>query len=467
MNPATWSTGSYPLARPSSRPALEGPQAPLAAQEKAGTSYAGTSYAGARSARDATSAPGPALAEPVPPPTEPGPALTEPGPLPTESAPPPTKPGLASMSAPGHAARALRAPASRTTAPARAAVLEASGTPRLAVVVPAYQPDARLVGLVDDLHEALPGCRVLVVDDGSGPDYVAVFAQARAQGAVVVTHQVNSGKGQALRTGLARAATTWPGADVVCADADGQHTPSDIASVARRVHATGRMTLGVREFTGSVPLRSRLGNDVTALLFRGATGWRLRDTQTGLRGYPVGGYDWMLEVAGSRYEYELSALLRARELGLEVEEVGIATVYEPGNTSSHFRPLRDSARIYAPLLRFTGASLASFAIDWIGVMVLHLLTGDLLVSAVGARLVSGTANFFMNRRVFRAAPGTVGRTAVRYAALAVVLLAASYAALRVLTGIGVPLGAAKIIGDGALYVAGYLVQRRVVFRERA
>ena len=223
----------------------------------------------------------------------------------------------------------------------------------------------------------------------------------------------------------------------------------------------------MREFTGSAPLRSRLGNDVTALLFRGATGWRLRDTQTGLRGYPAGGYDWMLEVAGSRYEYELSALLRARELGLEVEEVGIAAVYEPGNASSHFRPLRDSARIYAPLLRFTGAGLASSVIDWVGVMVLHLLTGSLLVGVVGARPVSGTANFFMNRRVFRAAPGTVGRTAVRYAAPAVALVAASYAALRVLTGIDVPLGAAKVVGDGAIYVVGYPVQRRAVFRERA
>ena len=175
----------------------------------------------------------------------------------------------------------------------------------------------------------------------------------------------------------------------------------------------------------------------------------------------------MLEVAGNRYEYELSALLRARELDLEVEEVGIATVYEPGNASSHLRPLRDSARIYAAPLRFTGASLANFVIDWVGVMVLHLLTGSLLVGVVGARLVSGTANFFMNRRVFRAAPGTVGRTAVRYAALAVALVAASYAALRVLTGIDVPLGAAKVVGDGAIYVVGYPVQRRAVFRERA
>ena len=457
MNPTTWSTGSYPLARPSSRPALEEPQAPLAAQEKAGTSYAG-----ARSARDAASTPGPALAEPAPPPTEPAP--TESGPALAKPVPAPTEPAPASMSAPGHAARALRAPASRTTAPARAAVLEASGTPRLAVVVPAYQPDARLVGLVDDLHEALPGCRVLVVDDGSGPDYVAVFAQARAQGAVVVTHQVNSGKGQALRTGLARAATTWPDADVVCADADGQHTPADIRAVATRVRTTGHMTLGVRRFTGRVPLRSKVGNTATALLFAGATGWRLRDTQTGLRGFPAGELAWLQTVPGNRYEYELSQLLEAHERGLAVEEVDIATVYEPGNTSSHFRPVQDSARIYAPLLRFIGASLASFVIDWVGVVVLMALSGNLLTSVVVARIISGTANFFLNRRVFRAQAGTVGRTAVRYLGLALVLLAASYLMLRVLTGLGLGVGTAKVVGDGTVYVISYLAQRHLVFR---
>lgn len=174
----------------------------------------------------------------------------------------------------------------------------------------------------------------------------------------------------------------------------------------------------------------------------------------------------MLRVPGDRYEYELSALLRARELGLGVEQVGIETVYEPGNASSHFRPIIDSARIYAPLLRFMEASLASFGIDWVGVMLIHALTGNLLASVVGARLVSGTANFLMNRRVFQAAPGTIGRTAVRYVALALGIMAASYVLLAALTGIGIPLGIAKIIGDAVLYVVSYTVQRRVVFRER-
>ena len=362
------------------------------------------------------------------------------------------------------------APARRTavnrTAPRATTAPRPLATVTLVVLVPAYKPDERLAGLVARLRGARRDCAVLVVDDGSGPQYEPFFAAARARGAQVVSYPVNRGKGWALRTGLAHAAVTWPDADVVCADADGQHTPSDIEAVAARVRETGHMTLGVRRFTGPVPLRSRIGNDVTALLFRSATGWKLGDTQTGLRGYPAGHLNWLQSVPGDRYEYELSALLRAHELGLVVEQVEITTVYEPGNTSSHFRPLQDSARIYAPLLRFMGTSLASFGIDWLGVMVIFAMTRNLLAAVVGARLVSGTANFFMNRRVFKARRGTVVRTAVRYAILAVSLMAASYVALKALTAIGIPLGIAKILGDGAIYVASYVAQRRLVFKER-
>ena len=371
---------------------------------------------------------------------------------------------------PANRTAANRTAVNRTAANRTATRAGGERRPRVAVtlvvLIPAYKPDERLAVLVARLRGARRDCAVLVVDDGSGPQYAPFFSAARARGAEVISSPVNQGKGQALRTGLAHAAATWPEADVVCADADGQHTPSDIEAVAERVRETGHMTLGVRRFTGPVPLRSRIGNDVTALLFRGATGWRLGDTQTGLRGYPAGQLAWLQEVPGDRYEYELSALLRAHELGMAVEQVEITTVYEPGNTSSHFRPVQDSARIYAPLLRFMGASLASFGIDWLGVMVIFPMTGSLLAAVVGARLVSGTANFFMNRRVFRAQRGTVVRTAVRYAVLAVSLLAASYLALKALTAVGIPLGIAKVLGDGAIYVASYMAQRRLVFKER-
>ena len=87
------------------------------------------------------------------------------------------------------------------------------------IVIPSYQPGKALIDLVD----ALAGARVVVVDDGSGPDYAAIFAMVAARGAEVITHSVNHGKGAALKTGFAHVARTAPDQAVVCADSDGQH----------------------------------------------------------------------------------------------------------------------------------------------------------------------------------------------------------------------------------------------------
>ena len=225
------------------------------------------------------------------------------------------------------------------------------------VLVPAYEPDQRLVALVHRLHQEAPELKVLVVDDGSGPAYSQVFHAARAAGAVVVHHDVNRGKGRALKTGFRYAAELWPHEDLVCADCDGQHTSEDILRVADKVaESRTAMVLGARQFTGPVPSRSRVGNSITRRLFFLTTGISLSDTQTGLRAYPAEMLDWLCGVDGDRFEYELELLLRARSAGHQIVEVPIATVYLDGNSSSHFRPLQDSVRVYAPMIRFAASS---------------------------------------------------------------------------------------------------------------
>jgi putative flippase GtrA len=170
-------------------------------------------------------------------------------------------------------------------------------------------------------------------------------------------------------------------------------------------------------------------------------------------------------VRGDRYEYELRALLDATRAGRRIVEVDVATVYLHDNASSHFRPVADSLRVWAPLLRFAASSLGSAAVDVVALLVLHALTGSLLAAVVGARLLSAGVNFSVNRRlVFAGGRGVPLRAAVvRYAALAVVLLAASYGLLALLTGLGLPLLAAKVGTDAALVATSYEVQRRVVF----
>ncbi len=226
------------------------------------------------------------------------------------------------------------------------------------VLVPAYQPGHPLITLVTDLRDAAPDTSVVVVDDGSSPASAQVLDEARDLGCTVVSHVTNRGKGAALKTGFRHVAQAHPGHDVVCADADGQHLVADILRVADHVRRTGRMTLGVRRFEGDVPLRSKVGNTVTRLLFRAVTGYGVQDTQTGLRAYPHALLDWLQSIPGERYEYEMNLLLHAARAGHPIDEAVIATTYVDDNASSHFGPLTDSARIYWPLVRFAASSLS-------------------------------------------------------------------------------------------------------------
>ncbi len=330
------------------------------------------------------------------------------------------------------------------------------------MLIPAYQPDHRLTALV----RALDHHHVLVVDDGSGPAYAEIFDDARMAGAEVINLDRNRGKGFALRTGFAHARARYPGHDVVCADSDGQHRPVDIEAVAARVGVSdATMVLGVRRFTGPVPARSRFGNTATRVLFRLVTGLSVTDTQTGLRGYPARMLDFLTTVPGDRFEYELRLLLRAARLRMPVEEVGIATVYLDGNRSSHFRPLRDSARIYGPLLAFAASSLLAFAVDAGLLALLMTVTGHLALSAVLARTVSATLNYSVNRAVvFERVPHR--RAAPRYAGLALLSLSANVLLLTWLSGLFGSMVTGKLVTELTLFAAGFAIQRAFVFGRR-
>ncbi|UOQ60804.1 bifunctional glycosyltransferase family 2/GtrA family protein [Leucobacter rhizosphaerae] len=338
------------------------------------------------------------------------------------------------------------------------------------ILIPAYEPGDALPALVRALRAGRPEAAVLIVDDGSGPAYAHVFAAARDAGAAVLVSSRNHGKGHALKLGFAEAERTHPGADVVTADADGQHEVGDILAIADELdRSRGRedaaMVLGCRAFTGAVPLRSRLGNAVARRLFRAAAGWALSDTQTGLRGIPHRMLPWLRTVPGERFEYEQQVLLRLRRAGFGARELPIRTVYLQHNPSSHFRPVRDSLRVLAPIARFAASSLLAFVVDAAVLAVLLGITGLLVPSIVIARLTSASVNFAVNRRVVfqRRGRGALGRQIVQYSLLAILLLASNIVWMSFLTDAGVPLWIAKLTTEAVLFATSYGVQRGVVF----
>ena len=330
------------------------------------------------------------------------------------------------------------------------------------VIIPAYQPDEKMVRLVEELREKTE-YKVLVVDDGSDPDRQEFFRDVENM-ATVLHHDGNKGKGAAIKTALRYVAEHYPQEEgVVTVDADGQHLVSDIVRVCKDwAEHRDALVLGSRRFTGHVPFKSRAGNAITRFVFKISTGVKVYDTQTGLRAFSVDRIPLMLEMRGDRYEYEINVLLYATRHRIPIREVWIETVYIEENKSSHFHPVRDAWRIYKMILLFVASSVASFLIDIISFRLIRWIfpAWGQLAAEILARVISSVCNYFINKKLVFEGKGA--RSIVRYYILAICVLGADYLLLALLSGI-MPELLAKILAGAILYPVSFFFQRKFVF----
>jgi len=339
------------------------------------------------------------------------------------------------------------------------------GLKSIAVLIPAREPEERLIALAQELAAAGFGA-VIVLDDGSSAACAAVFEPvAQISGVRMLRHAVNLGKGRALKTGINYFLNEMPEfAGLVTADADGQHTPRDIVRIGEALlNMPGRMVLGSRQFAADVPLRSKFGNVLTRQIFRFATGAKLCDTQTGLRGFSREMLPELLLLEGERYEYEMTVLAHLCRDGRRPLEVPIETVYIDGNRSSHFDPIRDSMRIYFVLLRFFASSILAAGIDFVGFSIAFALTHNVLTSIIVGRL-SSLANFALNKRYVFQSGVPLPKALLRYYMLVAGVAAVSYGAICGLTGyLGWNIFMTKLVVDTVLSLASFSIQRTLVF----
>ena len=361
-----------------------------------------------------------------------------------------------------------------------------------AILIPALEPDEKLPAYIRQLAEHGFG-KIIVVDDGSGEAYQTVFHEVESiDRTIVLHHEVNRGKGVALKTGYRYILDSVPeAAGVITADADGQHTVPDCIRLAEKLSEGERAVyLGSRDFNlPDIPPKSRSGNKIPSTVFRLFYGVWLPDTQTGLRAFRREELPFMLDVPGERYEYEMKVLIACATSGIPLIPVTIETIYENGkNEGTHFHPIRDSYRIYKVILgsfiRFMGASVICFAADqilfnifrgWLfpllGIQLhLELPMGVRLdntsLANYTARFFSAVLNFRLNRDLVFKVKGGKG-TALRYTATAVCIIILSTLGIKGLGQLGMAPWLAKLIVDTLLYFLSYRVQRQWVFRGEA
>ncbi len=215
---------------------------------------------------------------------------------------------------------------------------------RACVVIPALNAERTIAAVVSGAREHVD--TVVVVDDGSTDRTGDV---ARGAGALIAKHAVNRGKGAALRTGLEWARDH--GFEVVVTlDADGQHPPAEITKLLAATSDPDALVLGVRDLAGAnAPRANQMSNGFSNWFLSTVTRTRLRDTQCGLRRYPVR-RTLTLDVRDDGFGFETEVLLRSLRAEVRILQIDINVLY-PSERTTHFDSRRDPWRIVGRVLR--------------------------------------------------------------------------------------------------------------------
>lgn len=263
-------------------------------------------------------------------------------------------------------------------------------------VVPAYEPEELMLPLLKELKKN--DYFTIVINDGSNEKFDSIFEQAK-EFATVLKHDVNKGKGAALKTAFLYIKDKFKNYLIVTLDCDAQHKVSDANRLLEYLEKNPtELVIGKRVRSGKTPLRSRIGNSLTRLVFYLAAGIDVYDTQTGLRAFTDKLMDFMLNLSGDRYEYEMNMLLECPRNKIVVKEIEIETIYFNNNANSHFNSIKDSLKIYKQIFKFSSNSLFCYIADYILYVIFILTLENIYISNIFAKVISFFASYSLNKK---------------------------------------------------------------------
>ncbi|MCL2220554.1 MAG: glycosyltransferase family 2 protein [Chitinispirillia bacterium] len=218
------------------------------------------------------------------------------------------------------------------------------------VLIPSYKSAGQLKQFLNMLFKIVPKDHVLIVDDASRD---GTYEYCLESDIMCLRHDVNRGKGAALKTGFAylTAGSRAVNASAINAkwiltmDADGQHSLSDIPrflEMARKWPHTG-ICIGARDMRiGAMPPTRILSNRLTSLILTLLTGQRIKDSQCGYRLYS-GPLAASTHLKYNRFQMESEVILKTAAKKIPITFVRVQTLYLKGGRS-HISHLIDTVR---------------------------------------------------------------------------------------------------------------------------
>jgi len=265
----------------------------------------------------------------------------------------------------------------------------------ISIILPAKNESAALVGLLPQLKQRFPQAEIIVVDDGSTDDTVAL---CQANKVTVVSHAYSMGNGAAVKTG----ARTAKNDILVFMDADGQHKPEDISRLLDTLSDKYHMVVGARTRKSQAGMHRAVANGFYNWLSSWMVDQHISDLTSGFRCVRADKFRKFSYLLPNGFSYPTTITMSFFRAGYGVAYVPIEA--PPRIGKSHVRLVRDGTRflliifkigtLYSPLKIFFPISLMFF-VTGVGYYLYTFLTAHRFTNMSALLFITSILVFLM------------------------------------------------------------------------